>query len=98
MSSGYSCRSSGPAVTWQGKHAIDLRSDPMNEGTDVQWYQRPAPTLLVGLALLVLCGLSAAVWLSGGPGISRAVGGIAGAGGIYLTVGGVMGLRERDSQ
>ena len=67
----------------------------MDENTAVPWHQRPVQALLVGIALLAVCGVCAALWLGGGAGIFRAIGGVSGAAGIYFTVGGVMGLRER---
>jgi hypothetical protein len=69
----------------------------MVDDSSVPWHQRPVQALLVGIALLAVCGLCAVLWLGGGAGIFRAIGGIAGAAGIYFTVGAVMGLRDRST-
>jgi hypothetical protein len=69
----------------------------MDDDTSVPWHQQPARALLAGIALLAVCAVCAVMWIGGGPGIFRAVGGMTGVAGTYFTVGGVMGLRDRSA-
>lgn len=58
------------------------------------WYRRPVPCLAAGAGLIVASVLLALAWALGDVPLARPLGYAAGAAGIYLVYGGVMGLRE----
>lgn len=59
------------------------------------WYRRPGPCLAAGAGLIVASVLLALAWALGDVPLARPLGYVAGAAGIYLVYGGVLGLRER---
>ena len=61
-------------------------------GEPSSWLERPALVLLAGVALLGVCGVCVYFWVADSAGWARAAGGLSGAAGIYLTVGGVLGI------
>ena len=62
------------------------------------WYNRPAPALLAGVALLALCGGFAVLWVTTPFFLARPLGYLGGAAGIFLTWGGATGLRQQRAE
>ena len=59
------------------------------------WHQRPIPTLVVGVVLLVACAGCAVLWLRDSWVLARPAGLLSGASGIYLLTGGIIAVRDR---
>jgi hypothetical protein len=63
-----------------------------------RWFQRPGPTILVGIVALGIGALGAVFWLRDGNELWRLIGLVGGASGVWLTVGAVISIRERRSR
>jgi hypothetical protein len=66
----------------------------MDTNQSDSWIRRPGPSLAAGIALLVVCAGFAALWFTSDFLLARPLGAVTGSAGIYLVVGGVMGLKE----
>ena len=58
------------------------------------WHERPGLCLAIGIALAVVCVLSAVAWFTTTIYFVRAIGLASGAGAFYFIYGGINGLKE----
>lgn len=60
---------------------------------ELPWHRQPVPSIALGVVLILVAIGFAVLWVSSGSFGLRAIGYAAGAFGIYLVYGGVMGLK-----
>jgi hypothetical protein len=94
----------GPAPAPAQPPYPDAASKPLPYPTDgsadlvngqLPWHRQPLPSIAVGVVLILVAIGFAVLWVGSGGGFfgARAIGYAAGAFGIYLVYGGVMGLK-----
>lgn len=63
-----------------------------------RWFQRPVPTLLLGIVAFGIAAFGATAWLDDQNRLGGLVGTASGAIGVWLTVGALIGIRDRRSR